>query len=139
MKYVEKNCKNVWPSKNTYINFTIIVQALYFWIVFDQCSAQRCVLPVSILVDLLLYHSKSTGKETGKTHLCAFVKVVLYLVLSAALNKFSWMWVHKLIEPMWISIHTLLLTAIAHAIITLQFLLNLYVCSSFIWNLKISP
>ena len=35
-------------------------------------SARRCVLPVSFPVDLLLPHSsKSTGKETGKTHLCA--------------------------------------------------------------------
>ena len=35
-------------------------------------STQRCVLPVFFLVDSLLSHgSKSTGKETGKTNLCA--------------------------------------------------------------------
>ena len=38
----------------------------------NQTISQRCVLPVSFPVDLLIYGSnKSTGKETGKTHLCA--------------------------------------------------------------------
>ena len=36
-------------------------------------STQRCVLPVSFPVVLPKYYgsNESTGKETGKTHLCA--------------------------------------------------------------------
>ena len=40
--------------------------------VHSQYSAQRCIVPVSSLVDsLLLFSSKSNEKESGKTHLCA--------------------------------------------------------------------
>ena len=41
-------------------------------------TAQRCVFPVSFPVDLLLWqsHKGSTGKETGKTHLCATLQIV---------------------------------------------------------------
>ena len=50
-------------SKSLYRLYTIA-----YWQFFPP---QRCVLPVSFQVDLLLYGSnKSTGKETGKTHLC---------------------------------------------------------------------
>ena len=34
-------------------------------------TAQRCIMPVSFPVDLLLGSNKSAGKETGKTHLNA--------------------------------------------------------------------
>ena len=44
-------------------------------------AAQRYVLPVSFLVDLLLPSIKSTGKETGKTHLCGLgCLLILYNV-----------------------------------------------------------
>ena len=38
-------------------------------------SAQRCLLPVSLPVDLFCHSNKSTGKETGKTYLCAVLCV----------------------------------------------------------------
>ena len=38
-------------------------------LIFDRTSAQRCVLPIQWIY---YYDSnKSTGKEAGKTHLCA--------------------------------------------------------------------
>ena len=39
----------------------------------QESTLQKCtgVLPIFFPVDLLLHSSKSTGKETGKTHLCA--------------------------------------------------------------------
>jgi hypothetical protein len=41
-------------------------------------TAQRCVLPISFPEDIYCHSSKSTGKETGKMHLCALLqKIVL--------------------------------------------------------------
>ena len=43
---------------------------------YHRNSTQKSVLPVSFPVDLLLpYSSEFTGKETGKTHLCAVYHV----------------------------------------------------------------
>ena len=40
----------------------------------QHSTAQRCVFLVSSPVDLQLWHNKSTGKETSKTHLCALCR-----------------------------------------------------------------
>ena len=41
-----------------------------------SCGAQRCVLPVSFPLDYYCHSNKSTGKETGKTHLCTVHKPI---------------------------------------------------------------
>ena len=44
----------------------------FWWFVFN--SAQRCVLPFSFRWIHYCQSSKSTGKETGKMHLCVVVE-----------------------------------------------------------------
>ena len=69
--------------------FVISVWIVLFSVSTSACkpkvnSAQRCVLSVSFMMDLLLstYGSnKSTRKETGKTHLCAVGHITSILLL----------------------------------------------------------
>ena len=49
------------------------IRSLVYW---SHHNEQRCVLLISFSVDLVLQiSSKSTGKESGKTHLCAILQI----------------------------------------------------------------
>ena len=76
------------PCELKFIAKEIKIPCLISVIAF-QAASWRFVLPVSFPVDLLLWQYKSTGKETGKMHLCGPYRVFRKIAYDSPHNLFS--------------------------------------------------